>query len=179
VETVRRLVMRRRYGFAALAALVATIWAANWLISRYGIVDVGFGLGAPAGVYAAGAAFTLRDIAHRALGAAWVIGAVAAGAGVSWLLAPAFAVGSAVAFLASELADLAVYTPLARRTWLGALALSNTAGLAVDSALFLLLAFGSLAFFWGQAVGKAWATLIAVTVLTAIRHHRALLPRHP
>jgi hypothetical protein len=55
--------------------------------------------------------------------------------------------------------------------------LSNTVGLAVDSALFLTLAFGSLAFFWGQVVGKAWMTLLAVLLLAAVRH-RGLLARH-
>jgi hypothetical protein len=36
--------------------------------------------------------------------------------------------------------------------------LSNTVGLLIDSWLFLTIAFGSLAFFWGQVVGKAWMT---------------------
>ena len=33
---------------------------------------------------------------------------------------------------------------------------SAAAALVVDSALFLYLAFGSLTFFWGQVVGKAY-----------------------
>jgi hypothetical protein len=42
----------------------------------------------------------------------------------------------------------------------------------------LTLAFGSLQFFWGQVVGKAWMTLAAVIVLAAVRYGRALLPRY-
>ena len=78
---------------------------------------------------------------------------------LSYFVAPAFALASGVAFLVSELADLAVYTPLERRSWIGAVALSNTVGLVVDSMLFLALAFGSQEFLAGQVVGKAWMTL--------------------
>jgi uncharacterized PurR-regulated membrane protein YhhQ (DUF165 family) len=100
------------------------------------------------------------------------------GAGASYLISPAFAVASAVAFLVSELADFAVYTPLERRSWLGAVLVSNTVGLLVDSWLFLTLAFGSLQFFWGQVVGKAWMTLLAVAALAVVRGARGhLLPR--
>lgn len=159
----------RRVGFVAAAAYVATVWVANWLISHYGVVSVGFGLVAPAGVYAVGVAFTLRDIVQSTIGRAWVIGAIVLGASLSYLIAPAFALASGVAFLVSETADFAVYTPLERRSWLGAVALSNTVGLALDSLLFLWLAFGSLQFFWGQVVGKAWMTVAAIAALAVAR----------
>jgi uncharacterized PurR-regulated membrane protein YhhQ (DUF165 family) len=84
-----------------------------------------------------------------------------------------------VAFLVSELADFAVYTPLHERTWVGAVVLSNTVGLLIDSWLFLTIAFGSLAFFWGQVVGKAWMTALAVALLAAWRWRgRAVLARN-
>lgn len=165
----------RRIGFAAAAGFIATIWAANWLISHYGVVHVGFGLLAPAGVFAVGVAFTLRDITHRCLGPWVVMAAILIGAALSWIIAPAFALASGVAFLVSELADLVVYTPLRERSWLGAVVTSNTVGLMIDSALFLWLAFGSLQFFWGQVVGKAWMTLLAVVLIAGAR---AVLPRH-
>jgi uncharacterized PurR-regulated membrane protein YhhQ (DUF165 family) len=79
------------------------------------------------------------------------------------------ALASGIAFLASELADLSVYEPLRRRGWWQAVAASNVVGLVVDSALFLWLAFGSLAFFWGQAVGKATMTVVALVVLALAR----------
>jgi uncharacterized PurR-regulated membrane protein YhhQ (DUF165 family) len=166
----------RRIGYVAALGYIATIFAANWLIAHVGIVHVGFGLMAPAGVYAVGVAFTLRDITHRTLGPLFTVAAILIGASLSYLVSPAFAAASAVAFLASELADFAVYTPLERRSWLGAVALSNTVGLVVDSVLFLTIAFGSLEFFWGQVVGKAWMTLLAVLLLAVGR--RAVLPRH-
>src|SRR3954467_12017004 len=95
--------MNQKVGFAAAAGFVATIWAANWLISHFGVVNVGFGLVAPAGVFAVGVAFTLRDTTHRTLGPWAVIAAIVIGALLSWLIAPAFALASGVAFLVSEL----------------------------------------------------------------------------
>jgi uncharacterized PurR-regulated membrane protein YhhQ (DUF165 family) len=159
------------------AAYVGTIWLANWLIVHVGVVGVGFGLVAPAGVFAAGIALTLRDILQLAAGRVAVVAAIVTGALLSVLIAPSFALASGAAFLVSEAADFAVYTPLERRTWLGAVALSNTVGLLLDSWLFLTLAFGSLAFFWGQVVGKAWMTLLAVGLLSVIRS-RAVLARN-
>ena len=151
-------------------AYLATIVGANWAVTTFGVVPVGFGLMAPAGVYVAGLAFTLRDLLHEAAGRWVVLGAILAGAVLSLLVAsPALAVASGVAFAFSELADLAVYEPLRRRNWLGAVAASNIVGLVVDSLLFLWLAFGSLAFLPGQIVGKAWMTLLAVVVLIPIR----------
>ena len=156
------------------AGYILTIFGANWAIATFGLVPVGFGLMAPAGVYFAGLAFTLRDLAQETLGRYWTLAAVIAGAGLSALVSPQFAVASGAAFLVSELADMAVYTPLRERgRWLTAVAASNTVGLAVDSALFLWLAFGSLEFLAGQVVGKGVLTVAAVTLLGMVRGGRA------
>lgn len=157
-----------------LLAYIATIVAANVAITYVGFVPVGFGLLAPAGVYCVGLAFTLRDLTQDRMGKGWTIGAIAIGAILSAALSPALALASGVAFLLSELADLAVYTPLRRRHWLGAVALSNTVGLLFDSVLFLWLAFGSLAFLPGQIVGKAWMTVLTVALLSVLRRRRAV-----
>ena len=55
-----------------------------------------------------------------------------------------------------------VYTPLAERHFLGAVTASNVVGTVVDSALFLWLAFGSLALIEGQVVGKLLMTAVAL-----------------
>jgi uncharacterized PurR-regulated membrane protein YhhQ (DUF165 family) len=161
--------MTRRTGLVALAVFIGTILAANWAIVRFGVVPVGFGLMAPAGVYFAGLAFTARDLVHDGLGRRWVVVAILAGAALSALVSSRFALASAVAFLVSESADLVVYAPLRRRGWVRAVLASNVAGLVVDSALFLWLAFGSLQFLAGQLVGKAWMTLLAIAVLGVLR----------
>ncbi len=152
-----------------LLAYIGTIFAANWAIETFGPAPVGFGLLAPAGVYFAGLAFTLRDLTQESLGRLWTLGAILAGAGLSALVSPRFALASATAFLVSETADFAVYTPLRRRHWIGAVAISNVVGIVLDSALFLNLAFGSLDFLAGQVVGKAWMTLLAMCVLAIVR----------
>jgi uncharacterized PurR-regulated membrane protein YhhQ (DUF165 family) len=54
--------------------------------------------------------------------------AIVLGAALSWLIAPAFALASGVAFLVSEAADLTVYTPLERKSWLGAVACRTPSG---------------------------------------------------
>lgn len=168
----------RRIGVIAAILFVGTVWFANWLLARYGVVPIGFGLEAPAGVFAVGLAFTLRDIVHRTLGRWPVLACILAGCAIAYWIGGnaqipggyvAIAVASALAFLFSETADLAVYTPLEHRTFLGAVTASNVAGAIVDSALFLWLAFGSLEFLTGQVVGKLWMTVGALPLLLASR----------
>lgn len=164
-----------RVGLIAAALFVATVYAANWAIQTYGLVPVGFGLMAPAGVYFVGLAFTLRDTVHRLLGRWAVVGCVLVGAALSYLIAPSFALASGVAFLVSELADLSVYEPLRVKGWLPAVVASNVVGVVVDSMLFLWLAFGSLAFLEGQVVGKLWMTALAVAVIALARRRKVVL----
>ena len=103
-------------------------------------------------------------------------GAILAGAAVSALVAPpALAVASGVAFLLSELADMAVYTPLRERRLGLAVLASGIAGAAIDSAVFLWLAFGSLAYLDGQIVGKLWASLAAFLFLLVWRRCEATI----
>jgi hypothetical protein len=156
-------------GLIAVSAYIGTIFVANWSIHQFGMVSVGFGLIAPAGVYFAGLAFWLRDIVQDTLGKRWSIAAIVAGALFSAVLSPALALASGAAFLLSELLDLAVYTPLRQRNLYAAVAASNAVGLLVDSVLFLLLAFGSLDFLAGQVVGKAWMTLLALVLIAGYR----------
>jgi hypothetical protein len=172
----------RRVGWVAAVLFVATVWFANWLLTRYGVVPIGFGLEAPAGVFAVGLAFTLRDIVHRTLGRAAVVACILAGCALAYLVEAnvripgghvSIAVASAIAFLLSETADMAVYSPLERSSFVGAVAASNVAGAVVDSALFLWLAFGSLALIEGQVVGKLLMTAAALPVVYASRRRLA------
>lgn len=157
-----------------LALYIATIFAANWAITMWGLMPVFPGLLAPAGVYFAGLAFTFRDLTQEALGRTWTLGAIVVGALLSALVSPQFALASGVAFLVSELADMLVYSPVKKRNWLAAVAASNTVGLVVDSVLFLWLAGFGLALLPGQLVGKLEMTGLAVAVLWYWRRRRAL-----
>ena len=171
--------MLLRYG--PLAGYIATIFLANLSLQYLGrcapggpcVVPVWPGLVAPSGVLWAGLAFTLRDLVQEENGRLWTLLAIVAGAALSALISPQFAAASGIAFLLSELADFGVYTPLRRRNWIAAVALSNTVGLIADSILFLYLAFGSLDFLAGQIVGKLWMTLLAVVLLWTWRQRWA------
>lgn len=170
---------RTREGIAFLLLFALTIPAANWLIGNVGttcvphgpcLVPVAPGLMAPSGVTMVGVALVLRDLVQRRLGTAISALAVLVGSGLSALFAPAsLVVASATAFLLSEFADLAVYTPLARRRLLAAVVASSCAGLVVDSIAFLWLAFGSLDFLAGQVVGKAWMVLLSIPLVAWLR----------
>lgn len=162
----------KRVGIVAAVAFVATVWIANWLVTKYGIVSIGFGLVAPAGVFVVGIAFTLRDIVHRILGRWIVVGCILAGCLLSYLVEAntqipggqvTVAVASAAAFLFSETSDLLVYSRIEEDSFVGAVAASNVVGAVVDSALFIYLAFGwSWALVEGQIVGKLLMTAAAL-----------------
>ncbi len=170
-------------GFVYLAAFTLCIPAANWMLGNVGsvcppdgpcLLPVAPGLMAPSGVLLAGLALVLRDLVQRRLGKGWAIAAILAGALLSYLLAPpALVVASAVAFLLSELADFAVYTPLQERRLILAVVASSVVGLVIDSVVFLFLAFGSLDFLAGQIVGKAWMVLLAIPLIWLIRESDA------
>jgi len=169
-------------GYLSFALFALTIPAANWLIGNVGtvcipdgpcLIPVGFGLDAPSGVLMIGAALVLRDIVHERLGAMWALAAIAAGAVLSAFVAPpALVVASVAAFTLAEMADFAVYAPLRKRHLTAAVLASGLVGSIIDSAVFLTLAFGSLAHIEGQVLGKLWMTLAAAGILLLVRRHR-------
>ncbi|HZN70120.1 MAG TPA: VUT family protein [Micromonosporaceae bacterium] len=161
----------------ALVVFAASVTAANWLTARYGLIPVGLGLTATAGTYAAGLCLLARDWVHDTAGRLAVLAAVAAGGVASAVMAgPRLAVASAVAFIVSELTDLAVYQPLRRRGWARAVVASNAVGAPVDTVLFLALAgFPIWTAVPGQLLAKATATAVpvaAVLLTRAVLRHR-------
>ena len=188
---------RKAEGLAYFLAFMACIPLANWMIGHVGVNCVpgsgvpcllpvlpwspqGGPLMAPSGVLMIGIALVLRDLVQRRLGVGVAAGAVLAGAAISALLAPpSLVIASAVAFLLSEFADLAVYTPLARRRLIAAVVASSIVGLVVDSIVFLYLAFGSLDFLLGQIVGKAWMVLLSIPFVHWLRRRDERLGLSP
>ena len=169
-----------------LLAFIACIPAANWMIGNVGIVcpppygpclvpvwpwgPKGMPLMAPSGVLLIGLALVLRDMVQRRLGRAVGLAAIVAGAALSGAIAPPqLVLASTTAFLLSELADFAVYTPLQSRGLVLAVLASSLVGLVADSILFLWLAFGSLDFLAGQILGKLWMVLAALPFIHWIR----------
>jgi uncharacterized PurR-regulated membrane protein YhhQ (DUF165 family) len=117
----------------------------------------------------AGLALILRDLVQRQLGIAWSSVGILVGAGLSFFISPSLTMASAVAFLISELLDLAVYTPLQKRGLILAVVASTLVGLMADSLAFLWVAFGSLDHLLGQALGKAWMILVSLPFLYWLR----------
>jgi queuosine precursor transporter len=174
-------------------AFIACIPIANWMIGHVGTVCApthgpclvpvapwgpdGHPLMAPSGVLMIGLALVLRDMVQRRLGRGVALAAIVAGAALSGAVAPPQLVfASAAAFLLSELADFAVYTPLQSRGLILAVLASSVVGLIADSLLFLWLAFSSLDFLAGQIVGKLWMVLLSLPFIHWIRKHE--IARH-
>jgi hypothetical protein len=167
-------------GLLYFAGFVACVPTANWLIGHVGTICVPNGpclipvaprIDAPSGVLMIGLALVLRDLVQRRLGLLWALGAIALGTALSATFAPPpLVVASGAAFLLSELADLAVYTPLQRRGMVMAVLASSVVGLVVDSIVFLWLAFGSLAYLAGQIIGKSWMVLVALPMIAWLRN---------
>jgi uncharacterized PurR-regulated membrane protein YhhQ (DUF165 family) len=173
---------------ACFLGFIGCIPAANWMIGNIGTVCAsphgpclvpvapwgpgGHPLMAPSGVLMIGLALVLRDLVQRRLGRGVALAAIVAGAALSGAVAPPQLVyASATAFLLSELADFAVYTPLQERGLVLAVLASSVVGLIADSVLFLWLAFGSFDFLAGQILGKLWMVLLSLPFIHWIRRH--------
>ena len=171
--------IRLRVGLVAFTAFLGLIPLANWMVLHVGtlclrggpcLIPVAPGLLAPSGVVTIGAALVLRDVVQRCLGLRWGLVAIATGTALSVLVAPgALVAASGAAFLLSETADFAVYTPLQQRRLALAVIASAALGLTIDSMVFLWLAFGSLHFLAGQIVGKLWAVAISIPFIRLLR----------
>jgi uncharacterized PurR-regulated membrane protein YhhQ (DUF165 family) len=176
---------QRIEGIVYLIGFMLCIPASNWLIGHVGtvcppgepcLIPVAPGLMAPSGVVTVGLALVLRDLVQRRLGLVWAGLAILVGGAISALVAPAaLALASTAAFLLSEFADLAVFTPLQKRGLVLAVFLSSIAGLFVDSVVFLQLAFGNLDFLLGQVVGKAWMVVLSLPAIALLRQRDARL----
>jgi hypothetical protein len=170
---------------ASAALFLATIVAANYLTTHYGLVSIGFGLAVTAGTFAAGFALYARDEVQDAAGRTAVVALIIVGALLSYVVSSGrIALASGVAFCLSELCDMAVYTPLRERSWAGAVVASNAVGGLVDSLVFLSVAGFGLTV--GNVAGQ-WLVKMAVTVATvalvggaryALRRN-AIEPRNP
>lgn len=160
----------------------AAVPLANWFVAHVGdqqfpggphTILVGFGWRAPSGVLWIGVALVARDVIQRLAGRWAALTAIAVGVGLSYLVNPAVATASAVAFALGELADLAVYTPLADRSLSLAVLASGVVGGLIDSLVFLQLAFGSTHYWQGQVLAKAAVSAAAAVPLWWARRRLA------
>ena len=156
---------------------------ANWLAARFVVHVPLTPYAAPAGVFCIGGVLVLRDWMQQLAGLWRTMPLVYAAGLLSWLIGDAagwtslqkIAIASVVAFTVSETIEALVFTPVRRRNLTLGVALSATAGNAIDSYVFLTLAFSSTAFFWGQFWGKTEAIAFGV-VLTFARRRIVPVP---
>ena len=170
-----------RPALAALLAYGASIPLANLMVQHVGnvefpggphVIPVAPGLSAPSGVLAIGVALVARDAVHRYAGWRAALSAIVLGVALSAAVAPSVAAASAVAFGVGELADMAIYAPLRRYRPALAILASGTVGALVDSLAFLWIAFGSVAYWQGNTIGK-----VEVSAVAARAHQRAVSDR--
>lgn len=166
---MERTSTRRVIVAASFAGLLVSVYAANYLVQHVGIVRIWpTHLLAPAGVYLAGMAFLFRDTVQR-LASVWLaLLGIACGALLSLLVSPTLAGASASGFALSEVAGLVVLAVLGRKL-LAAVAAAQLVAALVDSFVFLWLAYGSVAFWQGQTVGKLSVLALAFPVVYGSR----------
>lgn len=149
--------------YAAIIAYAAAMVAANLIVATFGPWVMPLN-----GFFLIGLDLALRDWLHVRL-RPWQMGALIFATGMlTYLLNPAaqfIAIASAVSFAVAALADWLVFVRMPG-TWFQRSASSNAAGALVDSALFPLIAFGSLSvapalFLAKLAGGVAWAWLLS------------------
>lgn len=167
--------------FAPLAlAYIALVVMANWLAAKYLITVPFTHYIAPAGVLCVGAVLVMRDWVQQLKGLRWTFALIATAGLLS--LASGFAFGygtlvrvalaSLIAFAISEgIFETAIFTPLRKRNMTLGVALSATAGNAIDSLVFLAIAFPA---FWttlyvGNFVGKFEMIVVGVALTGARR----------
>lgn len=169
--------MKRSSGLVCLALFMASIPFANWYLKHHGFWHIPHLGIVPSAVWVVGFAFVLRDLAQITIGRWPTWAAIAVGAVLSWWLAsPTLAVASGAAFLWSEGTDALIFTPLADRgRFLLGISISGYAASAVDSALFVRLAFHSYDGWWQLTVVKIVFVALATPVAYGIR--RLVVPK--
>lgn len=159
------------------SVFVSLAVVSNWLASRFTITVPFTSLVAPAGVLTIGACFVLRDWLAQVAGFRFGLAVIPVAGAASYLIGftagwsslQKIAVASVIAFVVSETVEAAVFAPIRKRSLAAGVLASGIVGNALDSWLFLMLAFGSLSFFWGNFVGKLEMILLGAALTAARR----------
>lgn len=159
----------------AFSTFLLTIPSANWLVGNVGatcipegpcLVPVWPGVDAPSGVLMVGVALVARDWLQEVAGSRAVLMAVALGCCLSVAVAPpALALASVAAFALANMFDWAAYTALRGYGRAIAVGASQVAGAALDSLVFLSIAFSSTDYFVGNTIGKIYAGIAVAAAL--------------
>lgn len=134
----------RDYIFA-IAAMCAAVSSSNILV-QYPFHYFGLQHILTYGAFIYPFAFLINDITNRRFGASMarlvVYAGFITGLLVSWVLAsPRLAIASGTAFLCAQLLDIAVFSPLRKRSWWQAPLAAAICGSCLDTILFFSIAF--------------------------------------
>ena len=163
---------------ALAVVFVASAAASNWAVQHVGqdhgphaprTIPIGWGLDAASGVLLVGVMIAVRDALHEQVGIKGTFVLIVLASLVSTLLAPpALAVASGATMLLAESADALVYQRVRRRGRALAATASNIVSSFMDSAVFLVIAFGVAEAIRGSyalTVGKIEISLLTLAVL--------------
>ena len=154
-----------KYGY--LIAYIVAILALNIGFSYVPMIDLGFGLFSPMALLA-GAVFVLRDFAQRQVGH-FVLGGMAVGAILSYLLADPFvATASVLAFVLAETADWLLYT-VTKKPFKDRVLISSLVSTPVDTLVFLFVISGLTT---GTFVLMVLSKMVAALAVWAYYHRR-------
>nr|WP_144751627.1 MULTISPECIES: VUT family protein [Bartonella] len=157
---------RRCIAFS-IFAMCLSVTASNILV-QYPVYWFGLNELLTYGAFTYPFAFLINDLTNRFYGPAAarrvVYAGFFAGVFVSWILAtPRLAIASSLAFLFGQLLDIAVFTPLRRKTWWKAPLAAALVGSAFDTIVFFALAFSSFFAFLDQITGYADSSILEST----------------
>lgn len=143
--------------------VLANILAANYIIPLF------FGLVVPAGVFAVAPIFTIRDKIHQKYGYKKTFLLVILAAVLSYVLSVVtgspilgkVTLASLLAFFVSESADTLIFQVMIQQSWMKKVIVSNLISCALDSVIFIWIAFGfSWSFILGQYIVKVLLSIL-------------------
>jgi len=148
-----------------VSCYLGSILLANWLVITYHLIGSGqeimpwLPITFPAGAVVIGWTFSARDFVQRRHGHAWTWVWMIVATIITVLFNRRIAIASGGAFLLAEAIDYLIYT-ITKRPFTQRIFLSNLIGTPVDSAAFVILAFGwNWPAIWGQTLVKFISSL--------------------
>lgn len=152
-----------RFGLL-LAAMVVIVASANYLV-QFPVNDW-----LTWGALTYPVSYFVTDLTNRWFGPVKARRVVWLGFGLAvilsaWLASPRIAVASGIAFLVSQLMDVAVFDRLRERRWWQPPLFSSVLGSLVDTVLFFALAFAGTAMPWVTLAAGDYGVKVAVALL--------------
>lgn len=167
---------------ALVVPYLAAVVAANLLVKHFGAT-----YSPVIAFFAIAAILIFRDQFADLVGQRWLaqflqLGLIGVGALLTYLFnqdAALIAKASVIAFAASETSEQIIYFLLRRRPWMDRAPFSAVVGAAVDSVLFITIAFGfTFTIAFAQFTAKVAGAWLWARAIQAVKERREVLPRN-